>query len=87
MQYDFFSQWMGVKILDVKDGYSKIQITLRKEMLNGFAIAHGGDLLAGFLIDGVDLDCGDRRARSVGDNSGKPSGGALRRNTRAEGGN
>jgi acyl-CoA thioesterase len=42
MQNDYFSQWMGVKILDVKDGYSKIQITLRREMLNGFAIAHGG---------------------------------------------
>ena len=42
MQRDYFSQWMGVRILDVKDGYSKIQITLRREMLNGFAIAHGG---------------------------------------------
>lgn len=42
MQTDYFSQWMGVQILDVAEGYSKIQITLRKEMLNGFGIAHGG---------------------------------------------
>ena len=42
MQFDYFSQWMGVRVLNIKDGYSKIQITLRKEMLNGFAIAHGG---------------------------------------------
>lgn len=42
MQFDYFSQWMGVQVLDIKEGYSKIQITLRKEMLNGFAIAHGG---------------------------------------------
>ncbi|HEY6975088.1 MAG TPA: hydroxyphenylacetyl-CoA thioesterase PaaI [Chitinophagaceae bacterium] len=42
MQLDYFSQWMGVQVLDIKEGYSKIQITLRKEMLNGFAIAHGG---------------------------------------------
>jgi acyl-CoA thioesterase len=42
MKQDYFSQWMGIKILDVKEGYSKIQLTLRKEMLNGFAIAHGG---------------------------------------------
>ena len=42
MQTDYFSQWMGVKVLDVKEGYSKIQIILRKEMLNGFGIAHGG---------------------------------------------
>jgi acyl-CoA thioesterase len=39
---DYFSQWMDVKILDVKEAYSKIQMTLRKEMLNGFGIAHGG---------------------------------------------
>ena len=42
MKHDCFSQWMGIKILEVKDGYSKIQLTLRREMLNGFAIAHGG---------------------------------------------
>jgi acyl-CoA thioesterase len=42
MVTDYFSQWMGVKILEVREAYSKIQITLRKEMLNGFGIAHGG---------------------------------------------
>ncbi len=42
MQHDYFSQWMGVTVLAVKDGYSKIQMTLRKEMMNGFGIAHGG---------------------------------------------
>lgn len=42
LETDYFSQWMGVKILDVKESYCKIQMTLRKEMLNGFGIAHGG---------------------------------------------
>lgn len=42
METDYFSNWMGVKILDVKESYSKIEMTLRKEMLNGFGIAHGG---------------------------------------------
>ncbi len=42
MEVDYFSQWMGVKIIDVDEGYSKIEMTLRKEMLNGFGIAHGG---------------------------------------------
>lgn len=42
MERDYFSQWMGVEILDVKEDYSKIKITVRKEMLNGFAITHGG---------------------------------------------
>ncbi|HRI19953.1 MAG TPA: hydroxyphenylacetyl-CoA thioesterase PaaI [Panacibacter sp.] len=42
MEVDYFSQWMGVQILATGEGYSKIQMTLRKEMLNGFGIAHGG---------------------------------------------
>ena len=42
MQLDYFSQWMGVEILKIANGYSKIKITVRKEMLNGFGIAHGG---------------------------------------------
>jgi acyl-CoA thioesterase len=46
MRFDYFSQWMKVEILNVKEGYSKIRIILRKEMLNGFAIAHGGVVFA-----------------------------------------
>src|SRR5687767_12530588 len=42
MEHDAFSQWLGIKVLEVREGYSKIQMTLRKEMLNGFAVIHGG---------------------------------------------
>lgn len=42
METDYFSNWMGVKVLDVKESYSKIEMILREEMLNGFGIAHGG---------------------------------------------
>jgi acyl-CoA thioesterase len=42
MENDFFSQWMGVEVLEVKEGYSRIQMTIRKEMVNGFGIVHGG---------------------------------------------
>src|SRR6478609_534006 len=42
MQNDFFSQWMGVEVLEVKEGYSKIKMEIRKEMVNGFGIVHGG---------------------------------------------
>ncbi len=42
MRDDLFSQWLGIKVLDVKEGYSKIQMTLRDEMINGFGIIHGG---------------------------------------------
>lgn len=39
---DWFSQWLGIKRLLVEDGRCKLQMTIKKEMLNGFAIAHGG---------------------------------------------
>ena len=42
MEHDLFSQWLGIEILDVKEGYSKIKMTVRKEMINGFGIIHGG---------------------------------------------
>ena len=42
MENDFFSQWMGVEVLEVKEGYSRIKMTIRKEMVNGFGIVHGG---------------------------------------------
>ena len=42
MENDLFSQWLGIAVIDVKEGYSKIQMTVRKEMINGFGIVHGG---------------------------------------------
>ena len=42
MENDFFSQWMGVKVLEVREGYSRIQMEIRGEMVNGFGIVHGG---------------------------------------------
>lgn len=42
MDNDFFSQWMGVEVLEVREGYSRIKMTIRKEMVNGFGIVHGG---------------------------------------------
>ena len=41
-QQDTFSQWLGIQIVDVSEGYCQIKMTVRKEMLNGFQIAHGG---------------------------------------------
>ncbi len=42
MENDYFSQWMGVEVLEVKEGYSRIRMGIRKEMVNGFGIIHGG---------------------------------------------
>ncbi len=42
MKNDFFSQWLGITILEQKTGSCKLSLTVKKEMLNGFGIAHGG---------------------------------------------
>ena len=39
---DAFSQWLGIEIIDVSEGFCQLKMTIRKEMLNGFQIAHGG---------------------------------------------
>ena len=39
---DAFSHWLGIEVVEVKDGYCELKMTVRKEMLNGFQIAHGG---------------------------------------------
>lgn len=42
MQDDLFSQWLGIEVLEIHEGYSKIRLALRDEMINGFGIIHGG---------------------------------------------
>ena len=39
---DAFSKWLGVEVLEAREGYSKLKMTMRAEMTNGFNIAHGG---------------------------------------------
>ena len=39
---DAFSQWLDIEIIDVSEGFCQLKMTVRKEMLNGFQIAHGG---------------------------------------------
>ncbi len=39
---DPFSRWLGIERIEESEGYSKLRMTVRKEMLNGFAVAHGG---------------------------------------------
>ena len=42
MYHDAFSQWMGIEVLETNEGYSKIRMIIREEMVNGFGIVHGG---------------------------------------------
>lgn len=39
---DAFSQWLGIEVLEITEGFCKIQMKVRDEMTNGFNIAHGG---------------------------------------------
>ena len=39
---DAFSKWLGIEIISVDSGVCKLKMKVRKEMLNGFSIAHGG---------------------------------------------
>jgi len=42
LSQDAFSQWLGIEILEIKEGYSKIKMQIRQEMVNGLGIIHGG---------------------------------------------
>ncbi|MEO6734295.1 MAG: hydroxyphenylacetyl-CoA thioesterase PaaI [Ferruginibacter sp.] len=42
MEQDLFSHWLGISVIAVTEGYSKIKMTVRAEMINGLGIVHGG---------------------------------------------
>ncbi len=64
MKHDQFSQWLGIEVLEIKEGYSKIQMKVREEMVNGFGIAHGG--IAFSLADSAfAFACNNRNNLSV----------------------
>jgi acyl-CoA thioesterase len=39
---DEFSRWLGVDVLQLKPAYCVCRMLVRKEMMNGFDVAHGG---------------------------------------------
>ena len=41
-RHDYFSQWLGIERLEDDAGRSVLRMAIRREMLNGFGIAHGG---------------------------------------------
>lgn len=42
LKEDWFSEWLGIEVIAVREGYCKAKMTIRKEMMNGFGITHGG---------------------------------------------
>lgn len=64
MQHDLFSQWLGIEVIEIREGYSKIKMTVREEMINGFGIVHGG--IAFSLADSAfAFACNNRNVLSV----------------------
>lgn len=42
LSQDYFSQWMGIKVVEVKNNYCLIEMPIKKEMINGLKTVHGG---------------------------------------------
>jgi len=42
MEKDYCSQWMGIESVLIESGHCIIKMTVKREMLNGFGILHGG---------------------------------------------
>lgn len=64
MKDDMFSQWLGIEVMEIKEGFSKIKMTVRKEMMNGLGIVHGG--VAFSLADSAfAFACNNRNVLSV----------------------
>jgi len=64
MKDDLFSQWLQIEVLEIKEGYSKIKMIVRKEMVNGFGIAHGG-IAFSFADSAFAFACNNRNNLSV----------------------
>ena len=64
MENDLFSQWLGIEVLEINAGVSKIKMVVREEMINGFGIVHGG--IAFSLADSAfAFACNNRNILSV----------------------
>ena len=64
IKHDLFSQWLGIELLEIKEGYSKIKMLVRAEMINGFGIVHGGVAFS-FADSAFAFACNNRNVLSV----------------------
>lgn len=64
MKHDLFSQWLGIRVLDIREGFSSIEMDIRPEMINGLGIIHGGVTFA-FADSCFAFACNNRNVLSV----------------------
>lgn len=46
IRQDPFARFMGIELLELRDGYSRLVMTLKDNMLNFHGIAHGGAIFS-----------------------------------------
>ncbi len=46
MEKDNFSQFLGIRIVDIQENYATIEMTVTNQMLNGLGTVHGGVIFA-----------------------------------------
>lgn len=64
MQNDLFSKWLCISVIEINDGYSKIQMKVRPEMINGLGTVHGG-IAFSFADSAFAFACNNRNILSV----------------------
>ena len=64
MNHDAFSRWLGIEVLELKEGYSKIKMTIREEMTNGFYVTHGG-IIFSLADSALAFACNNRNILSL----------------------
>lgn len=42
LNQDHFSQWMGIKLIEIREKYCLIEMPIKQEMINGLKTVHGG---------------------------------------------
>ena len=45
-EHDYFTQWLGLELVEVRIGYCRAHFSIRKEMLNGHGTVQGGVLFS-----------------------------------------
>ena len=61
---DDFSQWLGIKVKEVWPGGCLLEMEVRKEMVNGFGICHGG-ITYSFADSALAFSCNSRGRMAV----------------------
>ncbi|NND94425.1 MAG: hydroxyphenylacetyl-CoA thioesterase PaaI [Flavobacteriales bacterium] len=64
MDEDYFSQWLGIEILEKSEGACKLRMMVRDEMQNGFGVVHGG-ITYSFADSALAFACNSRGVKAM----------------------